>query len=134
MLSSTLAGLKGLKAFTNSTTHTPYKRGPTTLFEHKGHDDRVNKPKRPIPLPQGDTAYAKAKRAEYLERDLDKAEYLYRRAIFLGERAPSAAKDLAGVLHQQGKTEEACSFLEQHEYLFSLEPKKYENLLTSLQK
>ena len=130
MLQSTLAGIKVLKAFSHNTSNTPIKRGPNVLFS----DDRNSKPKRAIPLPQGDTAYAKAKRAEYLERDLDKAENLYRRAIFLGERAPSAAKDLAGVLHQQGKTEEACSFLEQHQHLFSLEPKKYENLLTSLQK
>jgi Flp pilus assembly protein TadD len=85
-------------------------------------------------LPQGDTAYAKAKRAEYIERDLGKAEMLYRRAIFLGERASSAAKDLAGVLHQQGKTQEACRFLKSHQHLFALEPKKYENLLSSLQK
>jgi Flp pilus assembly protein TadD len=90
--------------------------------------------KKPIPLPTGDTAYAKAKRAEYLERDLDKAEGLYRKAIFLGERAPSAAKDLAGVLHQKGKTEEACQFLRRHQHLFSLEPKKYQNLLSSLQR
>jgi hypothetical protein len=85
-----------------------------------------------IPLPSGDSVYAKAKKAEYVERNLYKAEALYRRAISNGERVASAAKDLAGVLHQLGQTQEACRFLRANQHLFDSEPKKFANLLTSL--
>ena len=86
------------------------------------------------PVPRGDSAYARAKKAEYIERDLEKAEHLYKFAIMRGERVDSAVKDLAGVLHQQGKTKEACEFLEQYRYLFLSDLNKYDNLLINLQK
>jgi len=55
-------------------------------------------------------------------------------AIELGERVESAIKDLATVLHQQGKTEEACKFLEDHKHLCTKNEAKFENLLTNLKK
>ena len=67
--------------------------------------------KLPLPIPKGETYYAKAKIAEYQERDLDKAEYYYKLAIKKGERTVSAIKDLASLMHQRGKTKEACEFL-----------------------
>lgn len=86
------------------------------------------------PVPRGDSAYARAKKAEYIDRDLEKAEHFYKLAIMRGERVDSAVKDLAGVLHQQGKTKEACEFLEQYRYLFLSDLNKYDNLLLNLQK
>lgn len=90
--------------------------------------------KKQFPIPRGDSTYAHAKRAEYLEKNLPKAEQLYKRAIQEDDRTESAAKDLAGVLHQQGKTAEAIDFLQNHEALFKDEQTKYQNLLTNLQR
>ena len=54
----------------------------------------------------------------YSIRDLAKAERFYKIAIRNYERLDSAIKDLATVLHQQGKTEEACKFLEEYRHLY----------------
>lgn len=86
------------------------------------------------PIPKGDTPYARAKRAEYIERNLSKAEFFYKQAIRQDDRADSSVKDLAGILHQQGRTSEACKLLEEHQYLFSSDQAKYENLLHNLQR
>lgn len=96
---------------------------------------RSAKELRPLqPLPRGDSAYAKAKKAEYTEKNLGKAEHFYKAAIQRGERIESAVKDLAGVLHQQGKTREACDFLQKYRKLFTDDQTKYDNLLQNLQK
>jgi hypothetical protein len=86
------------------------------------------------PIPKGDTPYSKAKKAEYIEKDLKTAEKYYKLAIETGDRAESAVKDLAGVMHQQGKTIEAIEFLKQHRSIFIQEPLKYENLLINLRR
>lgn len=86
------------------------------------------------PVPKGNSAYCLAKKAEYIEKDLAKAEMLYKQAISEGDRPESAIKDLAGVIHQQGKTLEAIEILKQHKYLFSEDPVKYENLLQNLRR
>ena len=86
------------------------------------------------PIPKGDSAYSKAKRAEYIEKNLKSAERYYKLAIQTNDRAESAIKDLAGVMHQQGKTMEAIDFLKQHRVLFTQDPSKYENLLTNLRR
>ncbi|OMJ93680.1 hypothetical protein SteCoe_3243 [Stentor coeruleus] len=86
------------------------------------------------PVPKGNSAYCLAKKAEYIEKDLTKAEALYKQAIEEGDRPESAIKDLAGVIHQQGKTLEAIEILKQHKYLFSEDPIKYENLLQNLRR
>ena len=90
--------------------------------------------KRGFPIPRQQTPYAYAKAAEYIEKDLEKAEHYYRQAIEIGERPESAIKDLAGILHQQGKTQEACELLEAHKHVFVADINKYENLLRNLQK
>lgn len=87
-----------------------------------------------LPIPKGDTPYALAKNAEYKNRDLDKAEHYYKLAIRNGERIESAVKDLASLLHQRGKTQEACDFLKQYKYLFKQDSEKYENLYKTLEK
>mmetsp|Transcript_3644 Transcript_3644/g.7825 ORF Transcript_3644/g.7825 Transcript_3644/m.7825 type:complete len:290 (-) Transcript_3644:669-1538(-) len=87
-----------------------------------------------FPIPKGDTPYARAKRAEYIERNLSKAEFFYKQAIRQDDRADSSVKDLAGILHQQGRTVEACKLLEENQHLFSSDQSKYENLLHNLQR
>lgn len=90
--------------------------------------------KQHYPIPRQQTPYAFAKIAEYIEKDLNKAEQFYRQAIEIGERPESAVKDLAGILHQQGKTKEACELLQSHKHLFIADQSRYENLLRNLQK
>ena len=84
------------------------------------------------PIPKGDNPYALAKRFEYIHKDLPMAEKYYRAAIAQRIRVESAVKDLAGVLHQQGRTQEACDLLESHKRLFADSQAKFDNLLQSL--
>jgi hypothetical protein len=86
------------------------------------------------PIPKGDTVYALAKKAEYLEKNLAKAEYFYKKAIEEGDRPESAIKDLAGVIHQQGKTLEAIQILTQYKYLFAQDMIKFDNLMQNLRR
>lgn len=86
------------------------------------------------PIPKGDSPYALAKKAEYIEKDLYKAEMYYKQAILEADRAESAIKDLAGVIHQQGKTLEAIQILKENKNLFDSDPIKYENLLQNLKR
>jgi hypothetical protein len=51
------------------------------------------------PIPPGSSPYSLAKRAEYIEKNLAKAECYYRMAIERSERLKSSIKDLASVLH-----------------------------------
>lgn len=102
-------------------------RDSNSCFKPKDRDTKA------YPVPKGNTCYAKAKKAEYMDKDLSKAEMYYKLAIQRGDRAESALKDLAGLLHQQGRTTEACEILKNHKSLFS-DVSKYENLLNSLKK
>ena len=86
-----------------------------------------------LPLPKGNSPYALAKRAEYIQKDLELAKYYYKLAIKRGDRGESAIKDIASILHQEGLTKNACEFLSEHQNFFK-DHKKFENLLTSLQK
>lgn len=72
------------------------------ILEKKINDFLQNKNERQVPIPKGNSAYSKAKRAEYIERNLDKAVKFYKISIKNNERVDSAIKDLATVLHQQG--------------------------------
>lgn len=87
-----------------------------------------------LPIPKGDSPYALAKNAEYKLRNLDLAEKFYWQAIREGDRAESAVKDLASLLHQRGSTKEACELLEKHRYLFKNDHEKYANLYNTLKK
>ena len=84
------------------------------------------------PIPKGDNPYSIAKRFEYIHKNLPEAEKYYRVAIAQRVRVESAVKDLAGVLHQQGRTQEACDLLESHKRLFVDSQAKFDNLLQSL--
>jgi hypothetical protein len=93
---------------------TPDKKPPRAWRPKRGI-------KKSFPLPRGNSNYAIAKRAEYVKKDLNEAETYYKLAILHGERVESAIKDLAGILHQKGRTDEACDLLEQNSDLFSEE-------------
>lgn len=72
---------------------------------YKCNTDSQRYPKRhtthaKYPIPRGNSYYAEAKRAEYIEKDLEKAASLYLKEIKSGERKESAVKDLAVVMHQ----------------------------------
>jgi hypothetical protein len=58
----------------------------------------------------------------------------YKQAIENKERLESSIKDLATVLHQQGKTQEAIKFLEDNRHLYPGDQSTYDNLLSNLRK
>jgi tetratricopeptide (TPR) repeat protein len=62
-------------------------------------------------LPTGKGDYAQAKRAEIIDRDLNKAEKFYRQAIKNNDNAENAVKDLAALLTRQNRDEEAIKIL-----------------------
>ena len=63
-------------------------------------------------LPKGDGLYARAKRAQLVDLNLGVAEKLLKQAVFTGDNADSAVKNLASLLNQQGRVDEAISLLE----------------------
>ncbi|VFQ92294.1 unnamed protein product [Cuscuta campestris] len=58
-------------------------------------------------LPHGDTPYVRAKHAQVVERDGGAAIALFWKAIDEGDRVDSALKDMAVVMKQEGRGEEA---------------------------
>ena len=63
-------------------------------------------------LPRGNGPYARAKRAQLVDLDLERAESLLRQAIHCGDRRESAIKDLASLLNQQARGDDAITLLE----------------------
>ena len=86
------------------------------------------------PIPVGDTPYCLAKKAEYIEKDISKAEFYYSMAIQEGERLASAVKDLASIYHQQNKTESAVNLLRSYSHLYTKDVARFNNLLGNLEK
>ena len=64
--------------------------------------------------PRGEDPYARAKRADFIEKNLEKAEGLFREAIRRNIRTESATKDLAMVLVRLERPEEAVNLLEDY--------------------
>ncbi|XP_057873754.1 protein POLLENLESS 3-LIKE 2 isoform X1 [Cryptomeria japonica] len=58
-------------------------------------------------LPAGNTPYAKAKHAQMVDKDPEKAIALFRAAIDVGDKVDSSLKDMAIVMKQQNMSEEA---------------------------
>ncbi|KAB2074689.1 hypothetical protein ES319_A07G168300v1 [Gossypium barbadense] len=58
-------------------------------------------------IPQGDTPYVKAKHAQLVEKDPEAAIVLFWKAINAGDRVERALKDMAVVMKQLNRTEEA---------------------------
>jgi hypothetical protein len=82
------------------------------------------------PMPKVKSIYTEAKKAEY-DGNLELAMELYLRAVECNDRADSAIKDYAGLLHMKGQTVLAIDFMEK-------QPEKrktalgFKNLLTQL--
>lgn len=84
-----------------------------------------------IGLPKGRGPYARAKRAQLVDQDLDAAEKLLREAIRSRDKSESAIKDLASLLQQQGRTDDAIALLEEKSrYHKDVSP--YDNMLATL--
>ncbi|PSR89701.1 Protein SULFUR DEFICIENCY-INDUCED like [Actinidia chinensis var. chinensis] len=58
-------------------------------------------------VPSGDGPYVQAKHAQLVEKDLETAIFWFWKAINAGERVDSALKDMAVVMKQLDRTEEA---------------------------
>lgn len=82
-------------------------------------------------LPKGDGPYARAKRAQLVDLDLDAAEKLLKQAALTGDNAESAVKDLASLLNQQGRVDEAISLLEDSSKR-AKDASSYDNMLAAL--
>lgn len=65
-------------------------------------------------IPKGSGPYVEAKKAQQIEKDLNKAQKLLRTAIDEGDNVESAVKDLAGILVQQGNPQDAINLLQKH--------------------
>lgn len=65
---------------------------------------------------------------------MNKALDYYYKALNSGEKKDSCIKDLAGVLHQLGRTEEAITFLETQKCHYRGNMHKYENLIDNFKK
>lgn len=115
---------------TSSPAH-PSSLSAPELFRPQDLSKHLRPPLSQHPIPKGNSTYARAKRAEYIDKDLVLAEEFLKRAIREGDRAESAAKDLAGLLHRQGRTDEACMMLQEYRTCFK-DRFKYENLLNNL--
>ncbi|RLA94533.1 MAG: DNA-binding protein, partial [Deltaproteobacteria bacterium] len=63
-------------------------------------------------VPRGSNPYARAKRVQLIEKDLERAVQLLREAIAKRDNVESAIKDLAGLLTQLGRPQEAIELLE----------------------
>lgn len=63
-------------------------------------------------IPRGSNPYARAKRVQLVEKDLERAAQLLRDAIRQGDNVESAVKDLAALLSQLGRPDEAIQVLE----------------------
>lgn len=65
-------------------------------------------------VPRGSNPYARAKRVQLVEKDLERAAQLLRDAIRQGDNVESAVKDLAALLVQLGRSDEAIRVLERN--------------------
>ena len=83
-------------------------------------------------LPKGKGPYARAKRAQLVDFDLKKGEELLRQAIEQGDNRESAVKDLASLLNQQGRVNEAIVLLENNSKRKPTGESPYDNMLATL--
>ena len=82
-------------------------------------------------IPKGANPFARAKRAQLVEKDLDKAEEFFRQAIKQNDNLESAINDLASLLTQRERFEGAVKVIEQNRSrIHNQQP--LENLLTNI--
>lgn len=82
-------------------------------------------------LPKGRGPYARAKRAQLVNLDLEAAERLLKEAVRQGDKPESAIKDLAWLHRQQGRTDDAIALLEDNARRFEGDG-SYDNMLATL--
>ncbi|XP_024019762.1 protein SULFUR DEFICIENCY-INDUCED 2 [Morus notabilis] len=86
-------------------------------------------------LPPGDTPYVRAKHVQLVEKDPDAAIVLFWKAINAGDRVDSALKDMAIVMKQQDRAEEAIEAIKSFRNLCSKQAQEsLDNVLVDLYK
>ncbi|XP_059315616.1 protein SULFUR DEFICIENCY-INDUCED 1-like [Lycium ferocissimum] len=86
-------------------------------------------------LPPGDSPYVRAKYAQLVEKDPEGAIVLFWKAINAGDRIDSALKDMAVVMKQQDKAEEAFEAIKSFRYRCSKQTQEsLDNVLIDLYK
>ncbi len=88
---------------------------------------------RVIGVPKGSSYFARAKRAQLVEKDLDKAEKLFRQAILQNDNLESAVNDLASLLSQRERFEDAVKVIEQNRSRIR-NKRSLDNVLTTIYK
>ncbi|XP_059593993.1 protein SULFUR DEFICIENCY-INDUCED 1 isoform X3 [Vitis vinifera] len=86
-------------------------------------------------VPSGDTPYVRAKHAQLVEKDPETAIVLFWKAINAGDRIDSALKDMAVVMKQLNRTEEAIEAIKSFRGLCSKQAQEpLDNVLIDLYK
>ncbi|KAJ9697153.1 hypothetical protein PVL29_009080 [Vitis rotundifolia] len=86
-------------------------------------------------VPSGDTPYVRAKHAQLVEKDPETAIVLFWKAINAGDRVDSALKDMAVVMKQLNRTEEAIEAIKSFRGLCSKQAQEpLDNVLIDLYK
>ncbi|KAG0453252.1 hypothetical protein HPP92_025916 [Vanilla planifolia] len=86
-------------------------------------------------IPVGDTPYVKAKKVQLVDKDPERAIALFWAAINAGDRVDSALKDMATVMKQQNRTEEAIEAIKSLRTLCSNQSQEsLDNILLDLYK
>ncbi len=82
-------------------------------------------------VPKGANPFARAKRAQLVEKDLEKAENFFRQAITQNDNLESAVNDLAALLSQLDRCQDAVKVIEQNRSRIQ-NKKSLENVLTNI--
>ncbi|KAH9650075.1 TPR REGION domain-containing protein [Citrus sinensis] len=86
-------------------------------------------------LPPGDSPYVRAKHVQLVEKDPEAAIVLFWKAINAGDRVDSALKDMAVVLKQQDRADEAVEAIKSFRHLCSKQAQEsLDNVLIDLYK
>ena len=97
-----VGGVGGVLRPTKSAPCSPVK--PAAVSMLRTHSDSFHVAHK---VPVGDTPYVRAKRVQLVDKDPEKAIALFWGAINAGDRVDSALKDMAIVMKQQNRAEEA---------------------------
>ncbi|KAJ4878845.1 Protein SULFUR DEFICIENCY-INDUCED 2 [Raphanus sativus] len=86
-------------------------------------------------LPHGDSPYVRAKHVQLVEKDVEAAIELFWRAIKARDRVDSALKDMALLMKQQNRADEAIDAIHSFRYLCSRQAQEsLDNVLVDLYK
>ncbi|KAJ7961496.1 Protein SULFUR DEFICIENCY-INDUCED 1 [Quillaja saponaria] len=86
-------------------------------------------------VPYGDSPYVKAKHAQLVQKDPEAAIVLFWKAINAGDRVDSALKDMAVVMKQLDRTEEAIEAIKSFRFICSKQAQdSLDNVLIDLYK